>query len=126
MRPRRGPRMPPITGTSAARGFREFEAHGFRRALSPSPQRQLYSLDPTPYVALAKTWATSPKSMIGFGARFIAASEARAPRRAARLRLAESPPLPASGGREKAPRFLTRSQAGERAMAGGYSVPRGT
>src|SRR5258708_32837528 len=120
MRPRRAPRMPPITVTIAAPGFREFEAHGFRIALTPSPQRQLYSLDPTPYVALAKTWATSPKSMIGFGARFIAASEARAPRRAARLRLAESPPLPASGEREEAPRFFTRSEAVEQAMTGGY------
>lgn len=33
-------------------------AHGFNIVLTPSPRRELHSLDPAPYVAVAKTWAT--------------------------------------------------------------------
>ena len=34
-------------------------AHGFDVVLTPTGQRELRSLDPAPYVAVAKTWATS-------------------------------------------------------------------
>jgi CRISPR-associated protein Csb2 len=33
-------------------------AHGFNIVFTPSPQRELHFLDPAPYVAFAKTWAT--------------------------------------------------------------------
>jgi CRISPR-associated protein Csb2 len=33
-------------------------AHGFDIALTPSPRRELVSLDPAPYVTVATTWAT--------------------------------------------------------------------
>lgn len=42
------------------RGRREINvtAHGFDIVLTLSPQRELYSLDPAPYVAVATAWAT--------------------------------------------------------------------